>query len=61
MDDKVQEISGLKTMAEKSGFWSVTEITKNEGITIKIVEICFHIVQPRVLPHIHIVAGKCDH
>ena len=43
-------------MTEKSGSLSVKGITKYKRITSEVVEICYHIVQLRVPPYIHIVA-----
>ena len=45
-------------MTEKSELLSVTGITKYKRITSEVVEICYHIVQLRVPPYIHIDAGK---
>ena len=48
-------------MAEKSGVLSVRGITMNRRITREVVEInmlSYYIVQLRVPPSIHIVAGK---
>ena len=36
----------------------MTGITKYKRITSEVVEICYHVVQVRVPPYIHIVAGK---
>ena len=47
-------------MTEESGLRSVTGITKYERIKSEMIEIYYHIVQLRVPPYIHIVAGKCD-
>ena len=45
-------------MTEKSELLSVIGITKYKRITSEVVEICYHIVQLRVPPYIHIAAGK---
>ena len=45
-------------MTEKSELISVTGITKYKRITSEVVEICYHTVQLRVPPYIHIVVGK---
>ena len=58
MNDKGRPIGRLENMTEESGLLSVTGITKNNRITSEVVEICYHIVQLRVPPCIHIVAGK---
>ena len=58
MDDNVRQIGRLENMTEKNGLLSVIGITKYKRITSEVVETCYHIVQLRVRPYIHIVAGK---
>ena len=58
MDGKVWQTGRLENMTEKSELLSVIGITKYKRITSEVVEICYHIVQLRVPPYIHIAAGK---
>ena len=57
----MRQIGMLENMTEKYGLLSVTEITKYERNTSEMVEICYHIVQLRVPPYIHIIAKKYEH
>ena len=54
----MRQIGRLENMTKKSRLPSMTGITKYKRFTSEVVEICYHIVQLRVLPYIHIVAGK---
>ena len=54
----MRQIGRLENMTEKNGLLSVIGITKYKRITSEEVETCYHIVQLRVRPYIHIVAGK---
>ena len=58
MNDKVQQIGRLENMTKKSGLLSMIGITKYKRITREVVDLCYHVVQLRVPPYIHIVAGK---
>ena len=57
----MRQIGRLENMAEKSGVLSLRGITMYRRITREVVEInmlSYYIVQLRVPPSIHIVAGK---
>ena len=54
----MRQIGRLENMTEKSGLQSMAGITKYKGFTSQVVEIYYHIVQLRVPPYIHRVAGK---
>ena len=54
----MRQIRRLENMTEKSGLLSVIGITRYERITCEVAEIFYNIVQLRVPPYIHIVAGK---
>ena len=57
----MRQIGRLESMAEKSALLSVRGITMYRRITREAVEInmlSYYIVQLRVPPSIHIVAGK---
>ena len=57
----MRHIGGLENITEKIGLLSVKGITKYEGITREMLEICSHIVQLRVPSYVHIVVEKYEH